>query len=510
MTNNLADEVPLLHRQRHRYFDRIAMRWGFALLVSLSVLVRLVHLNQPLEEYHGFRQTQTAITVWTFLQHGISLLHYETPILGAPWRMPMEFPTFQAVACGVASLGLDLDLACRLTNLLFFYLAATYLYYLCRLFLPKRIGLCILCVYLYCPYDIIWSRTAMIDFASVAFALAYLYYMLRWLRRPSQVVLLLPALVCGILGYLTKATTMPAILPTLLIFGYHHLGRGIIHRHDDATGEHHRVVGHLTAFAISVGLPALIGLLWVHYSDQVKAQSELTLFLTSKSLTAWNLGTLHQRLEGWRWGVIIRRLWYFFPVALLLPMYHAVMRDKPPVRLFILSMLAGGVVLPMIFFNLYFVHTYYWIAVTPAFCTATGYGLYQLIPRRHWPANLLRFGIVIVSLYELCTLRRDLRHAYSMHYNLPQIQVAKAIQRLTPEDGYVLISDADYDSSLLYYARRRGLMLRADYYGLFKQPGFVTYVCISPNPNVMAAWRFHRLLTTVEHMKIYRISDTPL
>ncbi|MCC5021800.1 MAG: hypothetical protein J6386_02905 [Candidatus Synoicihabitans palmerolidicus] len=43
---------------------------------------------------HEFRQTQTALTVQT-LQDGGLRLDYETPVLGKPWSIPMEFPLYQ-------------------------------------------------------------------------------------------------------------------------------------------------------------------------------------------------------------------------------------------------------------------------------------------------------------------------------------------------------------------------------------------------------------------------------
>jgi hypothetical protein len=77
-------------RQRHLWI------W---LLLSAATLFAAAFwfstLNQPLIDRHEFRQTQTALSA-LFMQPGLEgLLNYETPVLGAPWSIPFEFPLFQ-------------------------------------------------------------------------------------------------------------------------------------------------------------------------------------------------------------------------------------------------------------------------------------------------------------------------------------------------------------------------------------------------------------------------------
>ena len=87
------------------------------LLVAASVVVRLWVMP---EFIHGFRQTQTAESVYWMVHGTGSLYNYETPILGPPWQVPMEFPTHQAFAAVLVRLGLGAGPACRYTSLAFF------------------------------------------------------------------------------------------------------------------------------------------------------------------------------------------------------------------------------------------------------------------------------------------------------------------------------------------------------------------------------------------------------
>jgi hypothetical protein len=73
---------------------------------------------------HGFRQTQTALTSYYMLHGEGSFLNYETPVLGAPWSIPFEFPLYQWVTAKSSSLlSMPSNEAGRLVSVTFFALA---------------------------------------------------------------------------------------------------------------------------------------------------------------------------------------------------------------------------------------------------------------------------------------------------------------------------------------------------------------------------------------------------
>ena len=69
--------------------------FGFAIVVH--VCLSTIGLSNTLLGPHSFRQSQTAISTYHFVQHGV-VWNYITPILGPPWEIPLEFPLFQACA----------------------------------------------------------------------------------------------------------------------------------------------------------------------------------------------------------------------------------------------------------------------------------------------------------------------------------------------------------------------------------------------------------------------------
>src|SRR2546426_4626680 len=75
----------------------------FAVCLIWAAFMATVGWNNGLSDAHGFRQTQTALTSYYLMQGG-PFLKYETPILGAPWSIPFEFPLYQWIVAEIAAL----------------------------------------------------------------------------------------------------------------------------------------------------------------------------------------------------------------------------------------------------------------------------------------------------------------------------------------------------------------------------------------------------------------------
>ena len=61
---------------------------AFAGALAASVLVFVSTASQPILEWFGFRQAQTALTAYWFIREGFALA-YQTPVLGYPWAIPL-------------------------------------------------------------------------------------------------------------------------------------------------------------------------------------------------------------------------------------------------------------------------------------------------------------------------------------------------------------------------------------------------------------------------------------
>src|SRR5215471_21824213 len=102
----------------------------FCIALAHALFVLWIGINKPILDLYYFRQTQTALTAY-WLWKGGPWLAYETPVLGYPWSIPFEFPTYQALVALLRLIGIPIDIGGRLVSFAF-YLAC--LWPLSRLF----------------------------------------------------------------------------------------------------------------------------------------------------------------------------------------------------------------------------------------------------------------------------------------------------------------------------------------------------------------------------------------
>lgn len=507
----------------------IPQRWRILawVLVVLSFLVRLRNLDAPLLERHEFRQTQTAITVYWFLQEGIHPIDYPTPTLGPPWRLPMEFPTWQIAAALVARTGLlSLDASCRLTNILFFYLSALALFAVCRrLFAAPATSWCIVLSYLWIPYTLVWSRTAMIDYASVAFGLGYLHFFLRWLDGDRRVWVVGLTLAVGVLAYLTKVTTMTMIVPILGGLIVYHAVKAW-----SAAGKAQFMrLGTLAVVGLLILAPVACELAWLRHSDQVKAASPATDFYPVRHWGAWNYFTWEQIRDANNWKVIGERISTQFlpgllPLFPLTALGAVFLESRRAAVFFFLCLFAFGATI-FVHFNLYVIHDYYLMGVSPLPAIGLGLGAYHLlggvaIPR-WWP----RVALVLTCAASLATspvreylkpsYGRDARRIADAPENRPHAELSRALNRLCPVDEYTVVCDNHLSPRVLYYARRKGLMIweRREFFKpgmreLIKNNRFTFVAFAHPFPELMNLWKYQHLVEIADPFRVYRVSDT--
>jgi 4-amino-4-deoxy-L-arabinose transferase-like glycosyltransferase len=483
-------------------------RWKTALLAGgilvVSLAIRIPNLGAPPLDLHNFRQTQTAITVQAYLDHGLDLFHYETPVFGPPWQVTYEFPTFQASAYAVARTGLALDLACRMTGLLWFYASAILLFVIVRRVADDTAAIAALALYVLSPFSIQWSRACLIDYASVALTLGYLLAAMSWAARP-RAWKVLAAIALGALAFVTKITTVVAVLPAMAIVTVGAL------RRDWAGGAAARV-----RWVVSVGamaaLPLGAGIAWTRWADGIKAASPATEWLTSSRLAVWNFGTLPQRLVLENWLIIARRMSPIVPGIFALALACAALaffRRRRGTRLALLAAVASALAPILTFFNLYYVHDYYLIAVTPGLALVAGVGIAELASLR-LPARRVTLGVA--ALAALVTSVKAFRYARDSYKDLrrePIVSLARVIGQVTPQDGWIVVEGDDWNSRIPYLAHRRAFMVKPPVVSprlIADRPEVKTLVCFTCPAEFLALWPDREWLAREADADVFRAS----
>ena len=135
------------------------------------------------------------------------------------------------------------------------------------------------------------------------------------------------------------------------------------------------------------------------------------------------------------------------------------------------------------FFNLYYVHDYYAIAVSPSIAALVGLGIAGLPLVRAWLRGLLLAGAAVVWAAVWFLQMPYWTRMYDATSD-PEgvLPLAAQIARETTPDQYVAIVGRDWTPEVLYYANRWGYMLSAHVpadvtIGSLVAQGYVVYRC---------------------------------
>lgn len=490
----------------------------------------MINLTAPLAGPHVFRQSQTAISVEWAASEGIRLLDYQTPIYGPPWRWPLEFPTYQATAAVLAKTGLSVEVACRIANLLFFYLSAFALYHLTRLLEASAgAGLAILLCYVFMPFTIVWSRTAMIDFAAVAFALLYSYAFCRWLKRPAGWWWAVASTAAGSLAFLTKVTTMAGWWVFLVLAAAWRYWPTLRSSNGWPRVGSRRVAALATLGLAQFVVPVLVYLRWMVHSAAVRSEGAATKtfsvlnwkrwFFSLESLTS---PELHLALGRALWFLVLTA-----PVALL-GMACVVLLRRRPARRSVLFWAASAAALAGILthFNMLTTHDYYLVAVAPLVAMPMGivvHEFFRSVPRGRSNLRLALAGALVVAAIAnigLGPAGRYLVRGLTVAEWSRQHQAAwrEAVAQQVGPRQHLILAGTETDPRYLYFARRKGLVWRSEMSG---QPAVEAMLCSYPFAAIAVSngqgperfpWLFSRFgsvepVTTVGRLHLYAISD---
>jgi hypothetical protein len=434
------------------YFTALAALLATVMVHALFWL--FVGFTQPIADLHQFRQTQTAATAY-WIWRGGPLLAYETPVLGYPWSVPFEFPLYQYLVVGLRLIGIPIAEGGRLVMFAFYLGLLWPLKILLKNLGLGRTDYFILSILLLSsPLYIYWSRTVMIESCALFFGLAWLAFLLQYMRTqaPRDAAI---AIGFGILAITTKLTTFPGFG---IIGGIAFLATAYRMYRDGLTERNLRFL--LTVACIGLA-PFASGLAWVAYTDHVKGLNALGTSLTSGALSTWNFGTLEQRFSVQFWqGIILGRIvpdvLGFGAIAGLIAC-GAALGSPRYVRLLGLSILSFFAPM-LIFTNLHIEHNYYQYANGVFLLAAVGFGLSSLAHsgRRVLSALLLLMVVAGQLIYFNAGFARVISADYSGNR---EVQVGALAKSLTRSEDSLLILGDDWNSAIAYEAERKAITL---------------------------------------------------
>ncbi len=420
------------------------------LLILVGTLLRIPALSNSVVDRYSFRQAQTSMVVREFMRDGFDW-RTPLPVFGPDSLVPFEFPLFQLIAAQLGNLlRLSPATAGRTLALILFQLSTILIYLLIAAIASREAAVIAVALAQFLPFGIQWGHASLIEFLPVALMLSAAYILVVAQRITFSTFVVVVILVSA--ASLVKVTTTITLMPLLLLGAIHHSDRLW------TALRSRRGLAAISAGAVSV----IVAGLWTRAADSVKAAQVETAWLTSASLRYWNFGTLTQRREPSSWERLFDHASTIVPWTLLVVVLLLVATRQRLHRingLFLLSAFIG----PALFFNLYYVHEYYFSAVffpLIALLALLFNGLATLVLEENRRATVVfLFVVSFASTSFGSAVGRDyLRAPFTGSGSEPSI-VADIRGWVEPHEIVVLIG-CDWDPTVPYLADRAAYMIR--------------------------------------------------
>ncbi len=394
--------------------------WEYGILAALLILgfgVRLYKINNPIADWHSWRQADTAAVTRNFLKSGVNpfLPHYDdlSDVSGngfnpQTYRL-VEFPIFNLIHYGLIKIApfKSLEFWGRMISIIASLISAVCVYVLVKRHASVAAGLASMAIFLFMPFNIYFSRVILPDPLMVTLALAALVA-LDFNRRWVSYVL-------ATLAVLVKPTAVFLLLPVLVSWRW---------------------------AAVVVMGPFLIWRMWQQFHPEGVPPS---FWLLNGDKIRFK-GAFFRWIFGDRLGRLMLGYWGIWPAV-------SGLVELPG---FVWWLVGGSLLYVFTFATGNVRHDYYQIPIVPAVSVLVGVGAVALW--RSGPdvfKTWLKRGLVVVSLaFMLGFGWYEVRGNYQI--NNPAILAAgQAADLLLPADA-VVIADYNGDTAFLYQTNRRG------------------------------------------------------
>ncbi|MGH2394984.1 MAG: hypothetical protein ACRDGH_16085, partial [Candidatus Limnocylindria bacterium] len=218
-----------------------------------------------------------------------------------------------------------------------------------------------------------------------------------------------------------------------------------------------------------VAIPIVVGLAWSAWAQGVREETPASVFLSMENQFAWFFGSLGMRLDPVSWRLplvaLITLTGFGFLVWGPLAVARARAASQPA---FLLGVLGLVVVMPLLLFNLYAIHDYYWVAVAPIVAIGIGLGFEWLTT--NWDRRWVRRARIGLAGAWVATVVGTFA-SWSIIYGTPAeeeraMRIASFVRDHSTADDWVVLRGWGWNSTFLYYARRQGLAVPEAHPGL--------------------------------------------
>jgi hypothetical protein len=448
--------------------------WLYYCLLGMAIVALLhafyafgIGLFHPLIR-NAFREPQTALSAF-WIWKGGPLLSYETPVLGAPWSIPFEFPVYQWIVALLRCFGIPIDVGGKLVSFAFYLGCIACVRTLFRsLGLNPAVFLIFAILFLTSPFYMYWSGAVLIESCALFFGCLWLACTAVFFRRPRLRNLVF-ACTAGTLCILVKSTTHPAfaVLCGLLV---------LVEAARWLKGK--TSLSAVAAGAVICTFPLLPGFAWIAVSEAVRDANPIGPMLSNIRLRPWMVGTLEQRLSVAPWRdivggrMLVEAFGYSLPIAGLLT--GAAAASPRYILLWLAAILAFFTPL-LILLNLHLMHGYYQYSFMIFAFASVAFSIAAIADHRAL-RPLALFAVLVIAISQVNFFYRAYAPVFNPEaWNAPVIRIALAAKQSTSQDQGLIVFGNDWSSIIPYYSERKALVIppwapQATFDELFKNP----------------------------------------
>ena len=431
-----------------------------ALILVAGFWVRLYKIDNPIADWHSWRQADTAAVTRNFFKYGLDVLHprYDdfSDVRGNESFNPqgyrfVEFPIFNLIHYSLTALfpfkpleywGRMISILAALTSALFIYLIAS-----------KRAntstGLLASAIYLLLPYNIYFTRVILPDPLMVTFFLAALYA-----HEAKKKIL---SVLLGASAILIKPMAVFFLLP--IIFTNFWFGLIMLLPFG---------LWRLWSFRFPQGVPAS---LWLLNGNKIRFKGAFFYWIFGKRLGTLILG---------RWGI--------FPFTLGLSAMEGFWPWALGAGLYLFTFATGNVQ-----------HGYYQLPIIPIVAILISLGAHN------FASTITKKIIVLVCLLFMIAFSwYEIRGNYQInHWGI--IHAGQAADKLLPKDA-IVIAPYDGDTAFLYQINRRGFpSIPLPINELIKNYGVQYYVSVNYDDQTNAVIKTYTVLEKTPEYVIVKL-----
>ncbi len=412
----------------------------FILVIIIGFFVRLYKINNPIADWHSFRQADTASVSRIYSEKGINLLlpkyhdisRIQSGLFNPNGYRMVEFPIYNFIhAVLYKYIGVfSLEVWGRLVSIFSALISAYFIYKLGVRFISDWGGVIASTFFLLNPYNIYFTRVILPEPLAVVFAVSSLWYFTKYFDEEKIGQLFLASSLIAI-SILIKPYTVFYLTPVIgLAFEHYNLKK----------------ILNLKKFWIAgfiVIIPFVLWRLWIRQfpegipfwkwtfnGDGIRFKPAFWYWIFGERLTKLILGYL---------GLIP----FFAGIA-------ALNRKNKFIGLLILGMFLFVSTIATANVR----HDYYQSITIPAISLVFSLGLIKLWNTREFNLGLMKPILVFSILLMLMNGASQAKEYYNINH--PEIiEAGKAVQRLTPKDSLVIAAYFG-DTAFLYQTDRSG------------------------------------------------------